>query len=433
MLRYQPIDVSLFIYNRNKLMQLLKPNSIAILNANDILPTNADGTMPFRQNNDLFYLSGIDQEESLLILYPNAPRSQWREILFLKETNAHIAIWQGQKYTHESAKITSGIATIHWLHEFEQVFRALMAHVEYVYLNSNEHIRANTPVQTRDMRFINTCQQLYPLHKYERLAPIMHQLRIIKSQIEIDLIQKACNITEKAFRRILPFVKPGVMEYEIEAEIIHEFILNRCRRAAYEPIIASGPNACVLHYNNNNQICQEGSIVLLDFGAEYGNYCSDLTRVIPVSGRFTQRQKAVYNAVLRIMRQAQQLLVPGNDLLTYHETLRELVQKELIDLRLLTLEDIKQQDSAHPAYKKYFMHGISHHLGLDVHDVGSVYQKLTAGMVFTIEPGIYIREEGLGVRLENDYVIREKGAEDLMASIPIEIEEIEELMQKPGQ
>ncbi|MHB9147157.1 MAG: aminopeptidase P N-terminal domain-containing protein [Candidatus Amoebophilus sp.] len=428
MLRYHAIDSSLFINNRKKLIQYLKPNSLAILNANDIMPTNADGIMPFRQNNDLFYLSGIDQEETKLVIYPDAPKNGWKEILFIKKTNEHIAIWEGQKYTQEAAQTTSGITNIYWLDEFDAILPMLMAQVEYVYLNSNEHIRAESPVETRDMRFTAWCKHKYPLHKYERLAPIMHQLRIIKSEIEIDLIKQACFITEKGLRRILPMIKPGVMEYEIEAELIHEFIQNRSRGFAYAPIIASGTNACVLHYNNNNQACQAGTIILADFGAEYANYCSDLTRIIPVSGRFTARQRAVYNAVLRIMYEAKKMLVPGNDLNTYHQALGEVVEKELIQLGLLHIADINNQDLSKPAYKKYFMHGISHHLGLDVHDVGNIYKKFEPGMVFTVEPGIYIREEGLGMRLENNIVIRENGIEDLMATIPLEIDEIEELM-----
>ncbi|OJW68381.1 MAG: X-Pro aminopeptidase [Candidatus Amoebophilus sp. 36-38] len=430
MLRYAPIHSNLFINNRKRLIQHLEPNSLVVLNANDIMPSNGDGILEFRQNSDLFYLSGIDQEETILLIYPDAPKNQWKEIIFVKETNEHIAVWEGQKYTQEVAQATSGISSIHWLHEFENIFHILMEQAEHVYLNSNEHIRANSPVETRDRRFTKWCKDKYPLHKYERLAPIMHQLRMIKSEVEIELIRQACSITEKGFRRILPLVKPGIMEYEIEAELIYEFIRNRSRGFAYAPIIASGANACVLHYNNNNQSCEPGTTILLDVGAEYANYCSDLTRVIPVSGRFTIRQQAVYQAVLRIMRQAQQMLVVGNDLNMYHQALVEVIEKELIDLGLLSWEDIKHQDPKNPAYKKYFMHGVSHHLGLNVHDVGNIYQKFKPGMVFTIEPGIYIREEGLGIRLENNYVIREQGLENLMEHIPIELDEIEELMQQ---
>ncbi len=427
-MRYKKIDSSLFISNRKNLTGHLKPNSLVVLNANDIMPTNGDGVMPFHQNSDLFYLSGIDQEETILVLYPDAPKEEWKELLFLKETNAHIMVWEGQKYTVENAINTSGIAHIHWLTAFAALFKTLMGQVEHVYLNSNEHTRAVLDVQTRDARFIEWCQKKYPLHKYERLAPVMQYLRAVKSAPEIDLMKEACYITEKGFRAILPRIKPGMMEYEMEAILIGEFIRHRSKGFAYDPIIASGANACVLHYMANNQPCQAGDTILLDVGAEYANYKADLTRVVPVSGRFTQRQRAVYKAVLRVMRQAQQLLVSGNDLATYHQQVGEVVTQELVGLGLLDRIDIKNQDAKHPAYKKYFMHGTSHHIGLDTHDVGNVYRRFEPGMVFTIEPGIYIREEGLGVRLENNFVIREEGIEDLMASIPIEAEEIEELM-----
>jgi len=427
-MRYNKIDPSLFIKNRKKLTKHLKPNSLAVFNANDTMPTNGDGVMPFRQNSDLFYLSGIEQEETILILYPDAPKEDWEELLFVKETNDHIMVWEGQKYTQEAARDTSGIAHIHCLDAFPAMFNTLMGQAEYVYLNSNEHSRAVLDVQTRDARLMEWCKKKYPLHKYERLAPIMQHLRVVKSAPEIDLIREACNITEKGFRKILPRIKPGIMEYEIEAALIGEFIRHRSRGFAYDPIVAAGANACVLHYIANNQPCQDGDTILLDVGAEYANYKADLTRVVPVSGRFTQRQRAVYEAVLRVMRQAQQLLVSGNDLVTYHQQIGAVVEQELLGLGLLDRTDLKHQHPKHPAYKKYFMHGTSHHIGLDTHDVGDVYRKLEPGMVLTIEPGIYIREEGLGVRLENDFVIREEGIEDLMASIPIEVEEIEELM-----
>ncbi len=427
-MRYNKIDPSLFINNRKKLTRHLKPNSLVVLNANDIMPSNGDGVMPFRQNSDLFYLSGIDQEETILILYPDAPKEEWKEQLFVKETNEHIIIWEGQKYTEEAASDTSGIANIHWLDAFSAMFQTLMGRAEHVYFNSNEHPRAVLEVQTRDARFMEWCKQKYPLHKYERLAPIMQCLRTVKSEIEIDLIREACNITEKGFRKILPRIKPGIMEYEIEAALIGEFTCHRSKGFAYDPIVASGANACVLHYLANNQPCQAEDTILLDVGAEYANYKADLTRVVPVSGRFTRRQRAVYEAVLRIMRQAQQLLVSGNNLITYHQQVGEVVAQELVDLGLLDRTDIKNQNDKHPAYKKYFMHGASHHIGLDTHDVGDVHRKFEPGMVLTIEPGIYIRDEGLGVRLENDFVIRREGLEDLMISIPIEVEEIEELM-----
>ena len=430
MVRYHKIDPSLFVDNRKKLAQHLKPNSLVVLNANDLMPTNADGVMPFQQNSDLFYLSGIDQEETILVLYPDAKQAQWKEMLFLKKTDEQMMIWEGQKYTQEEARATAGIEHVHWLDEFNAIFHTLMGQVDQVYLNTNEHARADVVVQTRDARFIAWCKQHYPLHRYERLAPIMQYLRAVKSPIEIELMREACVITEKGFRKVLPLINPGIMEYEIEAALIGEFIRHRARGFAYEPIVASGANACVLHYHANNQPCQAGDTILLDAGATYANYCADLTRVIPVDGRFTQRQRAVYDAVLRVMRQAQQMLIPGNDLITYHRAVGEVMEQELVGLGLLDRTDIKHQDPKKPAYKKYFMHGTSHHIGLDTHDVGDVHRKFEPGMVFTIEPGIYIREEGLGIRLENDYVIREDGPENLMATIPIEAEEIEALMHQ---
>ncbi|MEM9299070.1 MAG: aminopeptidase P family protein [Bacteroidota bacterium] len=427
-MRYTPITSELFIHNRKRLSKELKSNSIAVFNANDIMPTNADGTMSFKQNSDLYYLSGIDQEESILVIYPDFHDKKLREILFLKETNENIAIWEGHKYTKEEAREASGIESIFWLTEFDRVFNTLMAEAEYVYLNTNEHIRAVVEVQTRTARFLELCKQRYPLHKYERVAPVMHKLRAIKSDLEIETLQEACNITEKGFRRILQFVKPGVTEYEIEAEYIHEFVRNRSRGFAYTPIVASGFNACVLHYIDNAMECKDGDVLLMDVGAEYANYNADMTRSIPVNGRFTGRQRAVYDAALRVKREAMKMLVPGNTIPEYHKEVGKVMEGELLGLGLIDKTDIKNQDESNPAYKKYFMHGTSHHLGLDVHDVGNVYRKMEVGMVFTVEPGIYIRDENLGIRLENDVVITEEGLNDLMVNIPIEAEEIEELM-----
>ena len=429
-MRYSPIDQNLFIENRRRFEKLLKPKSLAVFNSNDIMPSNADGTMPFRQNNDLFYLSGIDQEESILVVFPDSQSLRHIEILFLKETSKEIAIWEGAKLTKEDAHEVSGIKTVYWLSQFENVFQGLMAECEHVYLNGNEHSRALIEVKTRDARFIKWCQKLYPLHEYERAAPLMHHLRAIKSKQEIDLIKKACNITEKGIRRILPFIKPGVMEYEIEAELVHEFVRNRSRGFAYSPIIASGFNACVLHYIDNNKPCEKGDVILLDVGAEYANYASDLTRCIPVSGKFTKRQKEVYNAVLRVLRCATKMLVVGNNIDTYHTEVGKVMEKELIGLGLLKASQVARQKPEAPLYKKYFMHGTSHFIGLDVHDVGNRFRPFEAGMVFTCEPGIYIREENLGIRLENDYLITKNGAVDLMANIPIEANEIEALMKK---
>jgi Xaa-Pro aminopeptidase len=427
-MRYTPIGKALFTENRKRYAALLKPRSLAVFCSNDILPTNADGTMSFRQNNDLFYLSGIDQEESILLLFPEHPEEKFREILFLRETNEHIAVWEGHKYTKEEAREASGIKTIFWLQEFEQTFNTLMAEAEHVYLNSNEHIRNSSVTETREMRFTKWCLDKYPLHKYERSAPLMHQLRAIKQPREIEMLQTACDITEKGFRRILKFVKPGVTEYEIEAEYIHEFIRNRSNGFAYTPIIASGANACVLHYIENKAECKDGDLLLMDVGASYGNYNADLSRTIPVNGRFSKRQREVYDAVLHVQREAMKLLRPGNAIPNYHKQVGELMTEQLLKLGLLDQTDVKNQNPDNPAYKKYFMHGTSHHLGLDVHDVGRVYRTFEPGMVFTVEPGIYIPEENIGIRLENDVVITKDGLHDLMRNIPIEAEEIEEIM-----
>jgi Xaa-Pro aminopeptidase len=428
-MRYPPVDKNLFILNRKNFSKKLPPNSIALFNSNDLMPTNADGTMPFRQNSDLFYLSGIDQEESILIIFPDHPDEKMREILFLRETNEEIAIWEGHKYTKPEAIGVSGIPNILWLSQFGATLNALMAEAEHIYLNTNEHTRRPlTEVETRDSRFIHWCQKRYPLHTYHRAAPILYDLRMIKSDIEIDLLQKACDITESGFRRILPMVKPGIFEYEIEAELIHEFVQNRSRGFAYAPIIATGFNACILHYIENKDECKDGDILLLDIGAEYANYNADLTRSIPVNGRFTHRQKNVYKAVLRVQQEAFKMLRPGNVIPEYHKEVGKLMESELLQIGLIDKTDIKNQDPDKPAYKKYFMHGTSHHLGLDVHDVGSIYRKFEEGMLFTVEPGIYIREENLGIRIENDVVIHKDGIHDLMKDIPVEVDEIEELM-----
>ena len=427
-MKYTPIDNALYIENRKKFVKHLKPNSVAVFNSNDIMPTNADGTMPFRQNNDLLYLSGVDQEESILVIAPNAANPKHREILFVKETSELIAIWEGEKLNKEAATKQSGIETVYWLSQFESVFHGLVTEAEHIYLNQNEHLRAITTVETRDDRFRRECKAKYPDHEYERLAPIMRALRPIKSQLEIDVMQHACNITEKGFRRLLEFVKPGVMEYEIQAELMHEFLWNRSRGFAYEPIIASGYNACVLHYIQNNMECKAGDVILLDVGAEYANYASDMTRCIPVSGKFTDRQKDVYNAVLRVMKGATAMLTPGTMHNEYHDEVGKMMESELIGLGLLDKHDVAKQDAKNPLYKKYFMHGTSHHIGLDVHDVEDRNRPFEEGMVLTVEPGIYIREESLGIRLENDVVITNNGQHDLMSNIPLEVEEIEDLM-----
>ena len=429
-MKYESIDCNLFIKNRDRFCKELKPNSLALFNSNDIMPTNADGTMLFRQNNDLFHLSGVDQEESILLIFPNAKEHENKEILFLKETNKYIAVWEGEKLDKKKAFDISGIKTVYWLDEFESVLKLLITDADYVYLNSNEHLRAKIEVETRDMRFGKWIREVYPNQNYELSAPIMHKIRALKDELEIALIQKACNLTESAFRKILKTIKPGVMEYEIEGDIIHEFIKNRSRGFAYTPIIASGSSACVLHYIDNNKECKAGEVILMDFGAEYANYASDMTRCVPVSGTFTSRQKDVYNAVLRVMKAAVKMLRPGTLLKQYHSKVGKLMEKELIGLGLISQEDVDTQTDDAPAYKKYFMHGTSHYLGLDVHDVGSWEIPMEAGMVFTCEPGIYIPEENLGIRLENDILITDFGPKDLMRNIPLEVDEIEALMAK---
>ncbi|GBC59082.1 X-Pro aminopeptidase [Desulfonema ishimotonii] len=427
-MRYSPIDNRLFIENRAKLAQRLKPDSVAVFNAGDVMPKSADGVRRFIQHTDLFYLSGIDQEETILLICPDARTGKYKEILFIRETSEKIAIWEGQKYTREEAAAVSGIKTVYWTSRFEQIFRELVCESEHIYLNTNEHLRADVSVETRDARFLKWCQAAFPLHKYERTAPILHDLRAVKSSIEVNLIRDACAITEKAFRRVLAFIRPGVWEYEIEAEIHHEFLKNRSRGPAYESIIASGPDTCVLHYVKNDKQCKDGELVLMDFGAEYAGYASDLTRTMPVSGRFTPRQRAVYDAVLRVQRAATDMLRPGNTLKKYQKAVAKVVENELIGLGLLDAEAVRTQNPDAPLYQKYFMHGTSHHMGLDVHDYGSRHRPFEPGMVLTCEPGIYIRAEGIGVRIENDILITENAPTDLMASIPAEAEEIEDLM-----
>ena len=427
-MKYLPIDSQLFIGNRARLVKELKPNSMVIFNSNDIMPTNADGTMPFRQNNDLFYLSGIDQEETVLVIYPDAKDENQREMLFVKETSDEIAIWEGAKLTHEQALGVSGIKSVHWIADFESHLDTLVKECDMVYLNQNIHSRAAKEVETRDDRFAKNFKKKNPGVTLQNIAEIMHKLRAVKSDIEIAQMQTACDITEKGFRRILKFIKPGVMEHEIEAELSHEFLRNRATGFAYGSIIASGFDACVLHYVDNNKECKDGEVILMDFGAEYANYSSDMTRSVPVNGKFTERQKDVYNAVLRVMRGAYKLLTPGTLIKDYNVEVGLLMEDELIGLGLLNADEVKNQDKENPLYKKYFMHGTSHFLGLDTHDVGNLEGPMQAGNVFTCEPGIYIREESLGIRLENDLLITDNGVVDLMGNIPIEAEEIEELM-----
>jgi Xaa-Pro aminopeptidase len=428
-MKYDRIDSNLYIANRKKFTERMTANSLAVFNSNDIFPISADSTMPFQQHRDILYLSGVDQEESILVLFPNASNPAHREVLFLKETSDLIAVWEGEKLTKETAFLTSGIKTVYWLQQFPTIFKQMMAEAQGMYLNTNEHLRANTEVETREDRFIKQVKQDYPVHQVHKSAPIMHKIRSIKEAVELELMQRACKITEAGVRRLLGFIKPGVWEYEIEAELAHEFLRNRSKGFAYTPIVASGKNACVLHYIENNQQCQDGDVILLDVGAEYANYSSDLTRCLPVNGRFTARQKAVYNAVLHVKNEAQKLLVPGTIMAEYHKQVGALMEEQLVGLGLISMNDIKTQNPDWPAYKKYFMHGTSHFLGLDTHDVGLWHEPISAGMVFTCEPGIYIPEEGLGIRLEDDLVVQASGAPfNLMGDIPIEAEAIEDLM-----
>ncbi len=428
-MKYERINSELYVHNRKRFTSAMKSKSLAVFNSNDIITTSADSTAPFSQHRDILHLSGVDQEESILVLFPDCHNPAHREVLFLKETSEMIAVWEGEKLDKEAAFATSGIKTVYWLDQFETIFNAMMAEAENVYINTNEHTRANTEVQTREDRFIIWCKEKYPAHEYDRSAPIMHRIRSVKHQIELDLMQQACDITEKAFRRILKFMKPGVWEHEIEAEIMYEFLRNRSQGFAYTPIIASGKNACVLHYIENNKECKDGDVILFDWAAEYANYASDMTRSIPVNGRYTERQKDVYNAVLRVKNAATKLLVPGTMLADYHKEVNSIMEGELLGLGLIDQTDIKNQDPKWPAYKKYFMHGTSHFIGLDTHDVGLWTEPIQANNVFTVEPGIYIPEESLGIRIEDDVVVQESGDPfNLMRNIPIEIEEIEDLM-----
>ena len=429
-MRYNAINPELFKYNRQRFTKRMLPDSIAIFNSNDMMPRNGDTYHPFRQNSDLFYLSGLDQEETVVVLFPNCIKAGFEEVAFIKRTNEHIAIWEGHKYTQEEAKAVSGIDKIFWLDEMEGILHELILLAKRVYINLNEQDRFMTDVPSRDLRFAKKLQETYPAHKYHRSQPILKKLAMIKSPLEIEVMQKAIDITEKAFRNVMSSIEPGQKEYEVESEVIHTFIGNGSSGHAYEPIIATGKNACVLHYIDNDQVCEDGDVILMDFGAEYANYAADLTRSIPVNGKFTKRQKDVYNAVLKVMIAAKQMLVPGNTLDELNKEVGLIMEKELIQLGLITEEDIKNQNPDYPAYKKYFMHGTSHHLGLDVHDLSNRYDPFLPGMVFTCEPGIYIREENLGIRLENDILITDEGPVDLMANIPIEVEEIEALMAR---
>ena len=431
MRKYSSIPSELFASNRKRFTEKMKPNSIAIFHAADLLTRNGDCFFPFRQNSDVFYLSGLDQEETVLVLYPDCPKGKdYEAVIFTKQTNDYIKVWEGYKYTKEDASQVSAIPTVLWLDSMPALLNEMILLADNVYMNANENDRASGQVPVRDERLALELKAKYPAHNFVRSAPIMKKLRMIKSTFEIEIMQKACDITEKAFRRVLSNTKAGMMEYEVEADIIYEFIRNGAGGHAYTPIIASGPNACVLHYNNNSEPLIDGDLLLMDFGAEYANYAADLSRTIPVNGRFTKRQRAVYDAVLRVKTAAEKMLVPGNKLMDYHKEVGKVMEGELLELGLITKEDIANQKADWPAYKKYFMHGTSHHLGLDVHDLCERYSAFEVGMVFTCEPGIYIPEEGIGIRIEDDILITENGTFNLMRNIPIEADEIERLMNR---
>ena len=428
-MRYNPLPSFFYVINRKSFMEKMNENSVAIFNSNDIYPISADSTFKFQQHRDIFYLCGIDQAETILLLFPDSKDNKLKEILFIKETNPEIKIWEGEKLSKKEAMELSGVKTIYFLESFEKVFLKICSKCTSIYWNTNEHPRAKNETQTREDRFIHEYKPKFPKHLHEKSNPILHDLRSIKNNAEVNQIKNACDITKKGFVRVLNFVKPNVWEYEIEAEFIHEFVKNKSSGFAYEPIIASGKNSNVLHYNTNNNMCKSGEMILIDVGAEYGNYSSDMTRTIPVSGKFSSRQKLVYQSVLNVKNETEKLLINGNSIKDLNSNAGEIMTEELVKLGLLKIKDIKNQNPKAPLYKKYFMHGISHHIGLDTHDYGFIEKKIEPNMVFTIEPGIYIPDEGFGVRLEDVYLVNKNSLPtNLMKSIPIEIEEIEEIM-----
>ena len=428
-MRHKPINNKLFVKNRQRLAELMAPKSLAVLNANDVLPTNADGTLPMQPNADLFYQSGIEQEESILLLFPDAADNQHREILFLRQPNEHLQIWEGYKHTKADARKISGIKNIHWMSEFPVMFRSLMCEAESAYLNSNEYKRAKVEVETRDGRFIRQCRKDFPLHTYRRLAPLLHQLRAVKMDLEIEMLKEAIDITAKGFQRVLRILKPGVAEYEIEAELAREYIKRR-GKFAYPPIVATGKNNCVLHYLQNDQVCRSGQLLLMDVASSYANYNADLTRTIPVNGKFNRRQKQIYNAVLRVLRAGVENATVGKLHREWTKEAQAHMNDELLKLGLLKPSQVKKQDPDNPACRKYFMHGLGHPLGLDVHDVGNTNSPFAPGTVLTVEPGIYLPDEGFGIRLEDDIVVTENGPVNLMSKIPIETDEIESIMNR---
>ena len=427
-MRYTPLNSSIYKRNRRNFMDQMNGNSLAVFNSNDIYPVSADSELPFEQHRDIFHLTGIDQEETILLLYPPSKNERTREILFIRKSDDHTKVWEGEKLSKEKATNLSGIENIYFVDEFKKILNSIAVKVDTFYINKNEHYRANSPVETREDRFITWLLKNYPAHNVAKSNPILQRQRSIKHPDEIDQIKIACDITMKGFNRVLKFIKPNVWEYEIEAEFIHEFINNSSKGFAYSPIIASGCDNNVLHYIKNNKKCKSGELILMDVGAEYGNYSSDMTRTVPVSGKFSKRQKEIYNAVLRVKNEATNLLTVGNNWKIFHEQVGEIMTKELLNLGLISKTDVRNETKKNPAYKKYFMHGTSHHLGLDVHDVGNFYEDVKAGNVFTIEPGIYIKEESLGIRLEDDILVGNNNNINLMEKIPIQPEEIEDIM-----
>lgn len=429
-MKYLPIASKLFTQNRERFIKKMKPNSIAIFPGNPILPTNGDAIYTYRPNADVVWLSGVIQEKSMVILYPDNPDKNAREVLVLIRPNEHLEKWEGHKLRKDEATAISGIKNVQWLDAIDAALQVMMHHAEHVYLNTNENDRLDTSLFRPDLLFVHDFMKRFPVHKYERSAPIMKELRAIKTKEEIAVTQQAVDITHKAFERVMKFIKPGVWEHEIEAEITHEFLRNRATRHAYDCIIASGDRARVLHYVENNQQCKDGELILMDFGAEYGNYCADLTRTIPVNGKFTKRQKEVYNAVLDVHNFAKKILKPGISIVDYTTKVCGEMEKQLLKIGLITKNDIKNQDSENPAYRKYFYHGVTHHLGIDVHDLGTRVLPVKEGMLFTIEPGIYIEEEQMGIRIENNVWLTKTGSTDLFKNIPITVEEIEAAMKR---
>tara|TARA_B100000212_G_scaffold342168_1_gene328036 strand:- start:629 stop:1915 length:1287 start_codon:yes stop_codon:yes gene_type:complete len=428
-MRHLPIDSALFANHRKRLAERLPLGAIAFANANDVLPTNADGTLPYHPNSDLFYLSGIEQEESQLVLFPGCSNPKHQEILFVRQPSEHLKIWEGYKHSKEDAQKISGIQTVYWTEDFDNIIQLLAAEAEVFYLNDNEHSRAANVVETREQRFNQKIQLDYPLHRVERLAPHLHDLRFCKDREEIKLIKQAIKVTERGFRKTLRMIKPGVTEFQVEAEWAREFIKQRCK-FAYPPIVASGSNTCVLHYLQNDQACKRGDLLLMDVGACYANFNADLTRTIPVSGKFSRRQKQVYNAVLRVLRQSIDNATIGKSLKEWQNDSHHMMTEEMLRLKLITQAQVKKQDPDQPACRKFYMHGLGHSLGLDVHDVANGQSVFRENSVFTVEPGIYLPDEGYGVRLEDNIQITKNGPVNLMSKIPIEAEEIEQIMNR---